>query len=203
MPAYRPPELPTPPTTNGRVTIEEARFIVAHAVLAPSGGNCQPWRFEFRADELRGFIVPERTQQFLDFRHRAAYVALGAAAENIDLAARSIGLAAHIEACPDSSDPALAFRVRLARSKEGAVDGLAAQIPLRVTNRKTGPRLALTATERAALGEAAAVHGGTLRLIENRAALDALGTLLGRCVSMPRPLPRRAMDWTSILWSCR
>ncbi len=67
------------------------RFIVACATTAPSGGNMQPWRFEATADRIRARVDPTRTS-LLDFRNRAALLALGAALEGAEIGARALGL---------------------------------------------------------------------------------------------------------------
>ena len=69
---------------------EELRFIVACASTAPSGGNMQPWRFEADGDVIRAWIDPTRSS-LLDFRHRAALLALGAAREAAEIGARALG----------------------------------------------------------------------------------------------------------------
>jgi molybdopterin/thiamine biosynthesis adenylyltransferase len=67
------------------------RFIVACATTAPSGGNMQPWRFEASADRIRARIDPSRSS-LLDFRHRAALLAIGAALEAAEIGARALGI---------------------------------------------------------------------------------------------------------------
>ena len=69
---------------------DELRFIVACASSAPSGGNMQPWRFEARADVIRAWVDPTRSS-LLDFRDRAALLALGAALEAAKIGARALG----------------------------------------------------------------------------------------------------------------
>ena len=79
-----------PPPGAGAPTPEEVRFVVSCASSAPSGGNMQPWRFEARANVIRAWIDPTRSS-LLDFRHRAALLALGAALEAAKIGARALG----------------------------------------------------------------------------------------------------------------
>ena len=95
--------------TNGLST-DEIRFIVFHGILAPSGGNVQPWRFEWRKEQLDAIHLPDRSRTLLNFNNCASYVAFGAVAENIDLAARELGLRAVIEAIPDRPVTDVIFR---------------------------------------------------------------------------------------------
>jgi len=58
-------------------------MIVDAARRAPSGGNVQPWRFEASDDEIRFFMIPERTST-MDVAYRATYVGIGAALFNAE-----------------------------------------------------------------------------------------------------------------------
>jgi molybdopterin/thiamine biosynthesis adenylyltransferase len=78
-----------PPAAPGRD--DPIRFIVACATSAPSGGNMQPWRFEASADRIRARVDPTRSS-LLDFRGRAALLAIGAALEGAEIGARALGL---------------------------------------------------------------------------------------------------------------
>ena len=76
--------------STGAPSPAEIRFVVACASSAPSGGNMQPWRFEARADVIRAWVDPTRSS-LLDFRNRAALLALGAALEAAKIGARALG----------------------------------------------------------------------------------------------------------------
>lgn len=88
LPALQPWTLPEVlPTTP----IEAARALVGAAVLAPSYWNAQPWRFEVDTGELRVVLDPLRTLPLDDPDQRFAQMSLGAALENILVAARAWG----------------------------------------------------------------------------------------------------------------
>ena len=88
----RPAPVPMPPAGAGAPSAEEMRFVVACASSAPSGGNMQPWRFEARSGAIRAWVDPTRSS-LLDFRNRAALLALGAALEAAIIGARALGFA--------------------------------------------------------------------------------------------------------------
>ena len=112
---------PRPACRNANgVSTDEIRFIVFHGSLAPSGGNVQPWRFEWRKGQLDAIHLPDRSCTLLDFNNCASYVAFGAVAENIDLAARELGLRHHTDRQP----------VPAPRSVEPAHSGSHAAIPI-------------------------------------------------------------------------
>ena len=79
------------PTSNvDRATIE---FLVQHAVRAVSGDNSQPWNFIWNGRALRIEGDPARGGFCLDTIHESLLIALGAAFENIRIAASTRGLA--------------------------------------------------------------------------------------------------------------
>ena len=80
----------------------DAEFIVDAARWAPSGGNIQPWRFEADANQIRLYLVPERTTT-MDVRHRGSYVAIGAALFNARVAAASLKNLGECQLFPEGS----------------------------------------------------------------------------------------------------
>jgi nitroreductase len=166
---------------RGPVSDEKVLHLVSSAVLAPSGGNCQPWRFVWSAEgRLRCLHDVDRSASFLDFEHRAAYLALGAAVENVVIAAAAIGLEAGVVPFPGRDldhvcDVAFAPRER----SGGTGDGLAPFIPVRATNRRLGARRPLAQEDlaklRAALGDPAA----ELQVLTEAEQLDEMGLVLG------------------------
>jgi len=55
-------DLFTPPPQDPPLESDDPiEMIVDAARRAPSGGNVQPWRFEASDDEIRFFMIPERT----------------------------------------------------------------------------------------------------------------------------------------------
>jgi hypothetical protein len=79
------------PETLPASSLEAARALVGAAVLAPSYLNTQPWRFETSAGELRVVLDPTRTLPTDDADQRFAQMSLGAALENMLVAARAWG----------------------------------------------------------------------------------------------------------------
>lgn len=68
--------------------------ILAAAVRAPSGDNCQPWRFRFDGEDSV-MITPnlERAKSFFDYENRATALSIGASIENMRVQAASEGMA--------------------------------------------------------------------------------------------------------------
>jgi hypothetical protein len=88
LPALQPWTLPDALPANA---IEAGRALVGAAVLAPSYYNAQPWRFEVDTTELRVLLDAERTLPLADPDQRFAQMSLGAALENLLVAARAWG----------------------------------------------------------------------------------------------------------------
>ena len=150
--------------------------LVAYAVLAPTGGNAQPWRFVYDGAELaclddRRVAVPAMDPERLSVR-----AAIGSAVENLDLAAAAMGfrVRVHVDAEPGGRVCRLGFERSPPRRHR-----LLAEVARRATNRRVGDGLPLTVGDREALFEAAATRGGQLQLAEDTQSLAELGDILG------------------------
>lgn len=69
------------------------RSLLEAAIHAPSGDNCQPWRFEVQgASAIRVSIVTERAKSFFDYGARGTLISLGAVVENMRIQAAGKGI---------------------------------------------------------------------------------------------------------------
>jgi nitroreductase/molybdopterin/thiamine biosynthesis adenylyltransferase len=192
----RPPALETPPAphaddarpapiaamTSASMERKVIERLVHLAALAPSGGNCQPWRFRLKNDVLQCFHEVERSRTLLDFEHRASYAAFGALSENLRLAAASLGVGVEIVRFPDPSDPLLVCQAKLGGAPEKLSpedQGLFSQIELRVTNRRLSKRTPMREEDVGALCTLAKRSGADLRLATSSAHLDSLAHVMG------------------------
>ncbi len=164
------------PPTFSTGTETKLRILEAGA-LAPSGGNCQPWRFESTTDTIDCFVDKDRSK----FSHLASHLALGAVAENIFLAAGLEGLSAEVIPYPVADDISLACRVLLSPGGElTAVDSaLAKQIPLRSTNRQKAKHIPLEPTVMEELHHHAAERHAELKLLTSSKDLHIVAGLVG------------------------
>jgi len=67
------------------------RAIVAAAIRAPSGDNCQPWHFRFRRNAVEIELLLDRAASFFDYRNRGSFISMGAVVENIRVQAARLG----------------------------------------------------------------------------------------------------------------
>jgi hypothetical protein len=75
------------------LSAEETARLCAAGAMAPSGGNTQPWRVTVTGNVMRIYPDPSRSDSsFLDVGGYASHIAIGCFAENVDIAARSLGL---------------------------------------------------------------------------------------------------------------
>ncbi|AGP39772.1 Rv1355c family protein [Sorangium cellulosum] len=163
---------------------ERLRRLVGAGIAAPSGGNCQPWLWVYEARRLGLFHDRARSESLADFQGAGGVVALGAAAENVVLAAHREGLSVRLSPFPLGGEDLAAtfdfFDAPVSGAEDHAMDPLADAIGLRHTNRRPGERAALADEHRAALAAAVrSVPGADLQLLESPAALDEIAALLG------------------------
>lgn len=180
--SVEPPPMPPDIQAANRAAKERELItaLVRHAVMAPSEGNMQPWRFSVRGDVLRVFRDLERSGGADDeFGRFSALVAIGGALENIAIAAAAHGRDAQIELMPSSAEPELVAVVHFAPRAGRNEDPLFEQIPRRLTNRKPTTRTALNQMHVQVLMEAARQQGVRLQICQDRGGLAALGRLVG------------------------
>ncbi|MFI6051049.1 Rv1355c family protein [Streptomyces violascens] len=171
---------------RGRPLDEEGmRRLVSYGMRAPSGGNVQPWRFVARGRVLECRIDDALAPTLLDFERSASHLAIGAAVENIDLAARAAGWACRARLFPDPADRGLVYELTL---DEGTAEtdgsdrqhpSLAEWIEHRTTNRTLGPDTPLAAPHAMALSRCADESGAQLQLVTEHRELEELGRILG------------------------
>jgi molybdopterin/thiamine biosynthesis adenylyltransferase len=157
------------------------RFVVEHGTLAPSGGNCQPWRFNFDGAKLWLIHDRQRSKNLLDGAHHAAYLALGAAIENMTIAAAQRGCRTRIVPfpCPDDQTVVAGLSFDTAGHRSDPEQRLLfEQIRRRVTNRKVSTRLPLEDQQIGALKTAVTAYGCQLHLLSEEQALVEIGQIL-------------------------
>ena len=189
---------------DGRIP-ELVRFCVEHGTRAPSAANRQPWRFSWDGERLWVMEDRARSASLLDPHHRAAHVALGAAVENIAVAAAHRGYRARMEPFPRPREPQVAAALTFERAGADpeADASLYPHLAERVTNRRTGRRVPLGADAITALADAARVRGARLDLVADDAGLAELACVLGageRIRQLTRELHREMMAelrWTA------
>lgn len=168
----------TRPSVESALHPDHVRALVKAATLAPSGGNTQPWHYEFRDDALHALLERGRINAGLDFDFAACYLAHGAAVENMVLHATTMGLGAQVEFVPERPGNDLVCRVRFVVEPTITADPLAGAIARRVTNRRLGARTPLLHEHRSALERAASERGARLIVLDDPSALSEAAEIL-------------------------
>lgn len=154
---------------------EAIKKILEIAIHAPSGENCQPWRFEVSGDRVRIFNLPERDNSLYNWGQRASFVAHGALIENITIAAVYFGYRASARLFPDPQDQNFIAIVELEKLSSPVVDPLFSFIDKRITNRKPYQDVPISPKEREEILSASAeIKGPELLLVESKEKIKAL-----------------------------
>lgn len=151
----QPWSLPGGPPVGG---LDLARALIGAAVLAPSDWNTQPWRFEVEGATIRIVADSQRALPLTDPDRRGMLISLGAALENLLVAARAWGLQPTVRYVPDGGARAVMAEVGWENGGQRRDLGLFAAITQRRTNRRAYDGRGLLPEHRAAL--TAQVTGG-------------------------------------------
>ncbi|MBI5894629.1 MAG: ThiF family adenylyltransferase [Desulfobacterales bacterium] len=163
----REPKPQAPPASasiRGEISAAARDYLLQAAVRAPSGDNCQPWKFEVQKEAIRLLLDPAADDSFFNVAQIASWIGCGAAVENLVLAAGRCGLDARVTATaahPKSLDIDVA-------ATGGAEDPLQRFIWERHTNRTLYDGSPLEPDEPRQIEAAAAVHGARLLLLSDK-----------------------------------
>ena len=154
--------------------VNDIKKILEIAIHAPSGENCQPWKFKIKDNQIYLFNIPERDQSPYNFGQRGAFVSHGALIENISIASLAVGLKAKISLFPERDDPNLVAIISFAKSM-AREESLFPYILERTTNRRAYKKIPLTTEQRQAiLNSANQISKGKILLTENKEDIKIL-----------------------------
>ena len=143
---------------------------------APSGDNCQPWRFEVKENKIFLFLLKDRDTSLYSWGDRASIIANGAAVENMEITAGKLGYSARIETFPDAGQPLLLAAITLEKSTPKA-DELYASIFARTTNRKPYKKLALTQEQLTDFQNSASQTNAQIKILADDSKKKQLGEI--------------------------
>lgn len=169
----------------------EVDLILASAIQAPSGGNSQPWQWELQNNSLLLHHAVDESTQYLDYKHRGAYISFGCAIENVVLQAHALGLEVLIDEFPDSENLTLIAEISFYRDKqtEGIenhdFDGLNEFQFSRRTNRKISTPVKIEADKLQIFDSLiSSIDGVKLHVLDKDSDISRLGELVGRAERM-------------------
>lgn len=119
---------------------EEIKALINYAIMAPSGGNIQPWKWIYKNKNLLLFNDINRSVSILNYKNSASLISFGAATENLIIKAHSMGYNVAIEKFPLESDNSLIASYKFythptIKTEKHTNDHLLDCISKRVTNR--------------------------------------------------------------------
>jgi len=153
---------------------EDIKKILEYGIMAPSGENCQPWRFEVKNNQIHIFNIPERDQSPYNFRQRGSLISHGALIENIIITSSSLGFKAEVHLFPENSNKNLVAIVSLEQSLSQE-EPLFYSITKRVTNRKPYSQTSLGAEQLTEiLNSATGIKNIKLLITEDKKDIETL-----------------------------
>lgn len=154
---------------------EDIRKILDSAILAPSGENCQPWKFIVNETTIKLYNVPEKDQSIYNWKQTGSFLANGAVIENIVIASSALGYKADLNLFPDNGDENFVAEINFSKTSPQKEE-LYQYIPLRVTNRKPYKDIPLTLQQIEEITSVASeLSYGNVLLIQDKASREILG----------------------------
>jgi nitroreductase len=159
---------------------ERLRFAAQYAILAPSGHNGQPWRFEIADDLLSVYADRTRALPTIDPNDRELLIACAATVHLAELALRYFGHNVDVRLRPDRLDTDLLATIRLGEpGPERAADtDLFAAITARHCNRRPYRPEPVPGGVLDRLHRAADAEGAWLVILTDRDTIGAAADLI-------------------------
>ncbi|MEP0714415.1 MAG: Rv1355c family protein, partial [Algoriphagus sp.] len=154
-----------------RLSAKELNYLVEKANTAPSGGNCQPWKWIFDQNGVLHLMHDKNSSDsFLDYLGTGSLLAFGAALETLTLAAAKMGIDLtvhhHIKEFGEELIASIVFNSKSDNCLTINYSHLVEGIDLRCTNRKNTERFIIDPKELLALQSLAEGQGVTLEIID-------------------------------------
>lgn len=177
--------------------------VVTAAGLAPSGGNVQPWKWASKNGRLYLFHDIHYSFSLLDFNNYGSYVGLGAALENVELKANSLGYKVVIKYFPYGVGDKLVATVDI-EPAEKKNDSLTDYIPQRFTNRNKGEYSPLSESDMEQLkASIQSIEGASMQFILDRDKMNSLADIVAGAdkVRMMHPQGHHDTFYDEMRWN--
>ncbi|MCF8446739.1 MAG: hypothetical protein K9H61_07065, partial [Bacteroidia bacterium] len=149
------------------------------AVMAPSGGNVQPWRILFHKGNLILVHDIYHSQAFLDYAHLGSYLAFGTMVENIRIQSLALGYKINCQYFPEPKDTRIVASIWFEPNPTKIVDGRVNAIYDRLTNRRIGNREPLPIAVKEGISRITQAEKlAKLTLVEDLDKMNALADIL-------------------------
>jgi molybdopterin/thiamine biosynthesis adenylyltransferase len=105
------------PDSSG-ISTDIIHYLTKAGGKAPSGDNCQPWNFDYKAPDLKIHLDSSADDSFFNVNQTASNIACGAAIENILIAASRFKISGEVSYLPDKNQPDLIANINLSFSEK-------------------------------------------------------------------------------------
>ncbi len=162
----------------------EVEELVKYAIMAPSGGNVQPWKWLFKNKKLMLFNDVNRSESILNYKNTASLISIGAATENLILKAHQMGYEVELNKFPLGSGNDLiaifTFYKNASENVEKHIhDNLIEVVPTRLTNRNLGERVPLKEEDEKYFNEVVrSINGAKLKIFKDAIKIEELKEIL-------------------------
>lgn len=170
--------------TSCDLTNDEIEELVKYAIMAPSGGNVQPWKWLFKDKNLMLFNDINRCKSILNYKNTASLISLGAATENLILKAHQMGYEVELNKFPLGlgNDLIITFKFyknKSTNTEKHTNDNLINVIPKRLTNRNLSERVALKEEDENYFYDVVnTIDGAELKIFKNHNKIGELKNIL-------------------------
>ncbi|PCJ26328.1 MAG: hypothetical protein COA97_05975 [Flavobacteriales bacterium] len=166
------------------LTNTEVEELVKYAIMAPSGGNVQPWKWLFKDKILMLFNDINRCESILNYKNTASLISLGAATENLILKAHQMEYEVEINKFPlgIGNDLITTFNFLKNKTKtteEHLHDNLIDVVPKRLTNRNLSKKVDLKEEDESYFHEVVnSINGAELKIFKDVNQIEKLKEIL-------------------------
>lgn len=158
---------------------QDIEKIILDGVRAPSGENCQPWKFEVSGSKVSIFNIPEADTSLYNSKQKGSYIAHGALIENMDISAQKHGYATHITLFPKNGDDIHVADIVFTKGEVNAHNPLYETIFSRCTNRKDFSGEKVSIQEKDALTKSVDTYTfNSFSIIDDERNMKTLGVAL-------------------------
>lgn len=155
--------------------------LVGTAILAPTAGNNQPWKWFINNDRLFLFHDEQHSISWGDYDNITSNIGFGAAIENLKIEAGKLGLQATTTLFPNVENKRLVASFSFQESATAYGSELAPAIGLRLTNRKKGNGEKINQEVVASLKNTAqAIEGASFELVEGQDKLQQIADIVSK-----------------------
>ncbi|RAI86033.1 Rv1355c family protein [Algoriphagus yeomjeoni] len=170
--------------SNYKISKQDLIYLIGKANTAPSGGNSQPWKWIYDQHGVLHLLHDKsKSESLLDYLGTGSLLAFGAALQNFELVASSMGIALtiheHIQNFGEELIASIEFDSKSNEPVNVPNGDLVDGIDMRCTNRKNADRVLLEKEKLEEFQTIASSDGVNLEIIDDLERLRALTPIVG------------------------